>query len=58
MDLTNGVKVGQSVAFDPNQYSASKIHRFRKMAFSIEEESSEDGETPNKPLNRSKFLNS
>ncbi|XP_078148862.1 proline-rich receptor-like protein kinase PERK13 [Carex rostrata] len=52
MDLTNGVKVGQSMAYDPNQSSPSEIQRFRQMAFSIEEEPSEDGEI-NRPLTRS-----
>lgn len=31
-DLTNGVKLGQSMAYDSNQYSAD-IELFRRMAF-------------------------
>jgi hypothetical protein len=53
MDLTNGVKVGQSTAFDPNHHSAGEIQQFRQMVFSIEEQSSEDGDTSNTPLTRS-----
>ncbi|KAJ4782491.1 Proline-rich receptor-like protein kinase PERK12 [Rhynchospora pubera] len=52
MDLTNGVKVGQSTAFNPCQYPPSQIQRFQQMAFSIEGNSSEVDETPNKPLTR------
>jgi hypothetical protein len=32
MDLTNGVKLGQSTAYDSGQYSAD-IEHFRRMAF-------------------------
>ncbi|KAJ4769151.1 Protein kinase family protein [Rhynchospora pubera] len=52
MDLTNGVKVGQSTAFNPCQYPPSQIQRFQQMAFSIEGKSSDVDETPNKPLTR------
>lgn len=40
MDLTNGVKLGQSMAYDSRQYSAD-IELFRRMAFDGEED---DGE--------------
>ncbi|XP_051225115.1 proline-rich receptor-like protein kinase PERK15 [Lolium perenne] len=42
MDLTNGVKLGQSTAYDSGQYSAD-IEHFRRMAFEADLETAEYG---------------
>jgi hypothetical protein len=42
MDLTNGVKLGHSTAYDSGQYSAD-IEHFRRMAFEADLETAEYG---------------
>jgi hypothetical protein len=41
-DLTNGVKLGQSTAYDSGQYSAD-IELFRRMAFQTDLDTAEYG---------------